>query len=95
MTYPVGAPVRLRFMEPPGHVRTPWYLRGKTGVIERDLGDTHDPEALAYGRTDGPPVRLYRVRFNMNEVWGEGAERPGDRLDAEIFENWLEPADAP
>lgn len=95
MPYPVGAAVRLRFMEPPGHVRAPWYLRGRTGVIERDLGETGDPEALAYGRTNAPRRRLYRVRFSMREVWGDGAERPDDRIDAEIFDNWLEPADAP
>lgn len=95
MPFPVGAPVRLRVMDPPGHVRAPWYLRGKTGVIERDLGETGDPEALAYGRTNAPRRRLYRVRFDMAEVWGEAAERSGDRIDAEIFDNWLEPADAP
>lgn len=95
MPFPVGAPVRLRVMDPPGHVRAPWYLRGKTGVIERDLGETGDPEALAYGRTNAPRRRLYRVRFDMAEVWGEAAERSSDRIDAEIFDNWLEPADAP
>ncbi|WP_340108071.1 SH3-like domain-containing protein [Pikeienuella sp. HZG-20] len=93
-TYRVGQAVRLLHLAPPGHVRAPWYLRGKTGVIERDLGRTGDPEALAYGRFDAPKKRLYRVRFSMGDVWGEKAERPGDRVDAEIFENWLEPADA-
>ena len=95
MPYAPGDRVRLKAMAPPGHVRTPWYLRGKTGVIERDLGDTEDPEALAYGRAGETSVRLYRVRFDMGEVWGGGAERPADKIDAEIFENWLEAADAP
>ena len=94
MSYPVGSRVRLATLNPPGHVRTPWYLRGKTGVIERDLGLTGDPEALAYGETEGARIRLYRVRFDMEEVWGEGAERAADTLDAEIFETWLEAADA-
>ena len=94
MTYPVGARVRLSTMNPPGHIRTPWYLRGKTGVIERDLGLTGDPEALAYGETEGRRIRLYRVRFEMAEVWGTSAERGADTLDAEIFENWLEDAHA-
>ena len=94
MTYAIGDRVRLSTMTPPGHVRTPWYLRGKTGIIERDLGLTGDPEALAYGG-EGGRLRLYRVRFDMDEVWGPTAERASDRLDAEIFENWLEAADAP
>lgn len=75
---------------PPGHVRTPAYLRGKIGVIERELGDFANPEALAYRR---PALQkpLYRVRFTMAEVWGETAENPHDTLDAEIFAHWLEP----
>ena len=91
---PPGARVRLKQMSPPGHVRCPWYLRGKTGVIERDLGLTGDPEALAYG-ADAPQRRLYRVRFDLAEVWGDRAETRTDRIDAEIFDNWLEPTDAP
>ena len=91
---PQGAPVRLKQMAPPGHVRCPWYLRGKEGVIERDLGLTEDPETLAYGG-ESPPIRLYRVRFAMRDIWGDAAEPQSDTLDAEIFENWLEPQDAP
>jgi nitrile hydratase len=30
-----GARVRVRRADPPGHVRTPWYCRGRAGVIER------------------------------------------------------------
>lgn len=89
-----GAPVRVRRADGPGHIRTPWYLRGRVGRIERICGAFANPEELAYGR-DGLPARtLYRVRFTMAEIWGEGAETPSDTLDAEIFEHWLEPADA-
>ena len=90
---PAGAPVRLKSLAPPGHVRCPWYLRGKSGVIERDLGLTGDPEALAYG-VDHQPIRLYRVRFALSDIWGDAAGASADTLDAEIFENWLEPTDA-
>lgn len=83
--------VRVRAMMPPGHVRTPAYLRGKTGVIERELGASRNPEQLAYGL---PAERkpLYRVRFTMAELWGADAEAPEDTLDAEIFGHWLERA---
>ena len=85
--------VRIRDWRPFGvHVRTPWYLRGKTGVVERDLGETRNAEALAYNRYDDRK-RLVRVRFTMAEIWGDAAERPDDTLDAEIFEHWLEPAE--
>jgi len=34
--------IRVRAMFPPGHVRTPFYLRGKTGYVERALGPFTD-----------------------------------------------------
>lgn len=81
--------VRVKAMMPPGHVRTPAYLRGKTGVIERPLGPFKNPEQLAYG-LPAPEKQLYRVRFTMAEVWGDQAECPTDTLDAEIYDHWLE-----
>lgn len=86
------ARVRVREMMPPGHVRTPAYLRGKTGEIERELGPFANPEKLAYGH-EAEKRDLYRVRFSMREIWGEGAERPEDTLDAEIYAHWLEQVD--
>ena len=97
--YPPGNPrfspgqtVRVRRGPAPGHIRTPWYLRGKTGVVERICGAFGNPEELAYGRAGSTDVPLYRVRFSMAEVWGEDTERADDTLDAEIFEHWLEDA---
>ena len=84
--------VRVKPLTPPGHVRAPWYLRGKVGVIERQLDAFANPEQLAYGLT-AERKPLYRVRFTMAEIWGEGAERPGDTVDAEIYGHWLERVD--
>jgi len=81
--------VRVRHMVPPGHIRTPYYLRGKSGTIERELGPFGNPEEQAYGRK-GRPKPLLRVRFTMAEIWGDDAETPTDTLDAEIYEHWLE-----
>ena len=90
-----GDTVRVKRGDAPGHMRTPGYLRGHTGRIERICGDFGNPEELAY-RRDGLPARtLYRVRFTMAEIWGDSAERPSDTIDAEIFEHWLEATDAP
>ena len=96
--YPVGTPrfqpgdaVRVKPGAALGHLRTPWYLRGKAGRVERICGAFGNPEELAY-RRDGGALTLYRVRFTMAEVWGAEAERDGDTIDAEIFEHWLEPA---
>ncbi|WP_420863790.1 SH3-like domain-containing protein [Algirhabdus cladophorae] len=86
---PNGTNVVVKTMMPPGHIRTPAYLRGKRGQIERKLGPFGNPEQLAYG-LEGTPTTLYRVRFTMAEVWGATAENPTDTLDAEIYAHWIE-----
>ena len=85
--------VRVLYQWPPGHVRTPAYLRGKVGIIERRIGEFKNPEQNAY-RAKPDQSHLIRVRFKMKEVWGENAERPDDFIEAEIYEHWLEPYDA-
>lgn len=83
--------VRIRSLMPPGHVRAPAYLRGKTGIIERRLGTFSNPEQLAYA-LPAAPKQLYRIRFTMSELWGTAAENPDDTLDAEVYAHWLEEA---
>ena len=79
---------------PPGHVRTPAYLRGKTGWVERTLGPFPNPEERAY-RRKGEMLPLIRLRFTMAEVWGQDAENPEDTIDADIYAHRLSPAEAP
>ena len=88
-----GTRVRVRAFYPPGHVRAPAYLRGKTGIIERSCGAFENPEQRAYGVEADMKVN-FRVRFSMAEIWGAEAENPADTLDAEIYDHWLEPVDA-
>ena len=90
-TFQAGDPVRVRGSHPPGHLRTPYYIRGKTGVVERVLAEFGNPEELAFGRHDSPKTRLYRVRFEQPEVWGEYAGPASDTIDVELYEHWLEP----
>lgn len=97
--FAMGKKVRVKSGAPPGHVRTPWYIRGKTGVVERICGHFHDPQELAYGRGGGPKIPLYRVRFALSDIWGgnggsggnDGGFDESDTIDIEIFEYWLEP----
>jgi nitrile hydratase len=86
--------MRVRADMPPGHVRTPAYLRGKTGWVERTLGPFPNPEGLAY-RHAGEPLPLMRMRFTMAEVWGANTDTPTDTIDAEIYAHWLVPTEAP
>jgi hypothetical protein len=86
-----GDRVHVRFAEPPGHIRTPHYIRGKTGVIERYYGDFPNPEELAYGK-DGLPRRpLYLVGFRQGDVW-QSYPAPADKVYLDLYEHWLEPA---
>ena len=84
-----GEAVRVANRVPIGHMRTPWYVRGLTGVVERHCGDFPNPELAAYHRKDSPKVPLYRVHFRMSGIW-RSPEAPGDTLEVEIFGNWLE-----
>jgi nitrile hydratase len=87
-----GEAVRVREAYPPGHIRTPWYIRGKAGQIERICGSFANPEELAFGRNGLPAQPLYRVRFAQREVWPDYTGPAADTVDIEIYEHWLEPA---
>ena len=84
--------MRVKASFPPGHRRTPWYIRGKRGVIERVCGAFANPEELAYGFSGEPKRVLYRVRFAMNEVWSDYRGAGRDLIEIEIYEHWLDPA---
>lgn len=87
-----GDAVRVRRADPPGHVRTPWYCRGKTGVVERLCGAFGNPEELAYNRKGLPAQPLYRVRFASRDLWPGYGENADDVVEIEIYQHWLEPA---
>jgi hypothetical protein len=87
-----GDAVRVRGLPPYGHCRTPWYLRGKSGVIAAIQGAFRDPERLAYHKPGLPAQILYKVRFRQGDVWGSYPGPTGDRLEADLYEHWLEPA---
>ena len=78
------------------HHRTPAYIKGRTGRVHAVSGVYPNPETLAYG-ADGLPERdLYLVAFAMRDLWGERFDGPaGDVLLVDVYEHWLEPADAP
>ena len=84
--------MRVRMAHPPGHIRTPWYIRGHAGVVERLCGIYPNPEELAYARSGQPAQPLYRVRFQQREVWRGYRGSASDTVDVEIYQHWLEPA---
>lgn len=90
--FKAGDAVRVLNTHPPGHRRTPHYIRGKTGVIERVSGPYPNPEELAYGFDGLPEKQLYRVRFRQTDVWPDYRGQDRDTVDIDIFEHWLLPA---
>lgn len=92
MRYKPGDRVQIRTGFPPGHIRTPAYIRGKTGWIQSVHGEFRNPESLGFGG-DGLPKRpLYLVAFKQTEVWDRYGGSPRDTLYVDIYEHWLEPA---
>ena len=83
------------------HLRTPGYVHGCTGVIERYCGVFADPSVLAF-RGNQQMQHLYRVRFNQSDLWptaaldtttpvigNAGTAGTADTVDVEIFQDWL------
>jgi nitrile hydratase len=88
--FKAGQRVRVRNAHSLGHIRTPYYIRGKCGLVESLIGEYPNPEELAYARSGLPKKALYRVRFAQNEVWPGYAGPAHDTLDIDIYEHWLE-----
>ena len=84
-----GDAVRVRRAYPPGHVRTPHYVRGREGVVDEVAGDFRDPEELAYGRDGLPKKTLYRVRFRQIDLWPDYQGSADDSLVVDLYEHWL------
>lgn len=87
-----GQAVRVASRPVVGHCRTPWYLRGKAGVIAGVQGVFRNPEQLAYHKPGLPALVLYKVRFRQSELWSGYAGLAHDSLEVDIYEHWLERA---
>lgn len=93
MSFEPGQRVRVAARTHPGHHRTPGYVKGRTGRVERVHAQFANPETRAYGADGQPAQRLYLVGFDQGELWPryQGAAR--DRLLVDVFEHWLEEAE--
>ena len=81
------------------HLRTPGYVHGAVGEVERVCGLFADPTRLAYRDATVAPQPLYRVRFTARALWptpttATSCGTAEDTVDVEIYQPWLQPASA-
>jgi len=89
--YAPGDRVRVDSRWQSGHCRTPYYLKGRVGVVVSAVGIYRNPERLAYHKPGLPPRRLYRVRFRQEDIWVNYTDGGFDTVEADLFEHWLLP----
>jgi len=92
MMYRVGEPVTVAARAHDGHHRTPSYIKGKTGRIERVHATFRNPETRAYGEDGLPEMPLYLVGFARSELWADALAGGEYRVYVDVFEHWLEEA---
>jgi nitrile hydratase beta subunit-like protein len=90
MSYRPGQRVRIAAREHEGHHRTPAYVKGKTGTVERVYAAFRNPETRAYGGDGEPRQPLYLVGFDQRDLWPDYRGGPDDRLYLDVFEHWLQ-----
>jgi len=82
-----GQQVRASVDAPPTHTRCPRYVRGRTGVIDRDHGVFIFPDSHAHGGGK-TPQHVYAVRFEASELWGNANQ--GGAVYVDLWDDYLE-----
>jgi nitrile hydratase subunit beta len=93
MKFRPGQRVRVAARAHEGHHRTPAYVKGRTGRVERAHGSFRNPETRAYGGDGLPEKQLYLVGFSQSELWSDYRGADGDRIYVDLYEQWLDDAD--
>lgn len=88
-----GQSVRVAASSHEGHHRTPAYLKGRKGNVERIRSRFTNPETRAYGMDGLPAQQLYLVSFAQHDLWPEYDGGAADRVYVDVFEHWLEEAE--
>jgi hypothetical protein len=91
--YRPGQRVRVAARPHEGHHRTPGYVKGKTGSIERTHGSFTNPETRSYGEDGLPEQPVYLVRFAQHDIWPDYSGSDDDGIYVDVFEHWLEEAE--
>lgn len=85
-----GDRVLVRNIHPVTHTRLPRYVRGKSGVVERDQGVFSFPDTGAHG-LGHKAQHVYSVRFTARDLWGSQASER-DKLYIDLFDDYMDRA---
>lgn len=90
--FSAGQRVRVITAAQPGHTRSPRYVSGRVGVIDRDHGVFIFPDTNAHPTNPDPdPQHVYAVRFEASELWG--ADSQGGAVYVDLWDAYLELAE--
>ena len=85
-----GSRVRAKSMNHSGHIRLPEFVQGREGVVASDQGAFIFPDEHARGSKRSE--RLYSVRFEGDELWGNESSQSPTAVFVDLFESYLETA---
>jgi nitrile hydratase beta subunit-like protein len=88
--FALGDRVSVRRGSPQESGSTPYYVRGKSGVVEEVCEAFTNSGHTASDPAGTSPRQSYRMRFLAREVWPELPGAPGETLAIRISEDWLE-----
>ena len=71
-----------------GHHRTPYFVQGKRGAVEKVHGTFGNPDQ---GGHADPRQPLYLVSFDQSHIWDGYDSTSKDQLLLDLYEHWLEP----
>jgi nitrile hydratase len=88
--FAVGQQIRVKELNPPGHIRLPRYTRGKLGAIYSDNGVYASQDTDTNGQRLGDfPQHVFTVKFSSRELWGD-AGHDKDSIFVDMWEDYIE-----
>ncbi|MCI0808270.1 MAG: nitrile hydratase subunit beta [Chloroflexi bacterium] len=88
--FSAGDRVRVRDETPRHHHRTPQYVKARRGRVVEFIGAYLNSETRAHGGDGLPRVPMYRVEFDMTELWSEYTASATDKVWIDLYEHWIE-----
>jgi len=89
--FAVGERVSIRKGSSRENDSTPYYVRGKSGIVEEICAPFTNPYRTASKPAGRAPPRTYRTRFSAREVWPELPGASGETFIIQLSEDWLMP----